>query len=231
MRIITVTRLELPLVAHDWAWRVRQADVIAGSWRRARVAKPALFDGRVLMMRGGEVAEDLYKGSFFETDFSAFLAWRDLDCPDASVRNGFGMAALRGSDGGYVLGVMGQHTANAGQIYFPSGTPDPSDVREGAVDLSGSVERELFEETGLRPADVRIEELWHVVEYGPRTGFLRPVAVDAPAAEVAREIEARLRRETRPELSGMHVVHRRADVDPARVPDFLVRWFERVLPE
>ncbi len=230
MRIITVSRLELPVIEHDWEWRGREADAIAERWARARAAKPALFDGRVLMMRGGVVTEDLYGAAFFETDFSAFLAWRDLDFPDPSVRNGFGMAALRGSDGAYVLGVMGEHTANAGQIYFPSGTPDRSDVREGAVDLAGSVERELCEETGLRAADVRFEDRWHVVDYGARTGFLRPVAVDAPAAEIAREIEARLRHEARPELAGMHVVRRRADVDPARVPDFLVRWFEGVLP-
>jgi 8-oxo-dGTP pyrophosphatase MutT (NUDIX family) len=231
MRIVTVRLLELPIVDHHWPWREDNADRIAERWARSLEAKPALFDGRVLMMRGGAAAADLYEANFFETDFSAFLAWQDLGFPDKSVRNGFGMAALRGSDGGFVLGVMADHTANAGRIYFPAGTPDRSDIRDAAVDLAGSVERELLEETGLARPEVAFEDRWHVVEFGTKTGFLRPVSVDAPAAEVAAEIDARLRRQVRPELSGMHVVRRRADVDPARMPDFLVHWFESVLAE
>src|SRR3954469_22008655 len=72
-----------------------------------------------------------------------FLAWRDWGCPDRTVFNGFGMGALRCADGVFVLGEMGQHTANAGRVYFPSGTPDLDDISGRAVDIAGSVAREV----------------------------------------------------------------------------------------
>ena len=93
--------------------------------------------------------------SYFETDFASFLAWRDWGFPDSDVFNGFGMGALRCADGAFVMGEMGHHTANAGRIYFPSGTPDLDDLSGDTVDIAGSVAREVEEETGLTPADYR----------------------------------------------------------------------------
>src|SRR5204862_5074520 len=74
-------------------------------------------------------------------------------CALPILRNCFPMAALRSSDGAFLLGVMGAHTATAGQIYFAAGTPDPNDIVGDTVDLEGAVMRELTEETGLGLAD------------------------------------------------------------------------------
>ena len=125
------------------------------AFRRPGAEKSALWNGRVLLGRNPVFEGERLSASYFETDFASFLAWRDWGFPDNSVFNGFGMGALLSSDGAFALGEMGQHTANAGRIYFPSGTPDLDDVRDGAVDISGSVARELKEETGLAPADYR----------------------------------------------------------------------------
>jgi 8-oxo-dGTP pyrophosphatase MutT (NUDIX family) len=112
-----------------------------------------MFNGRVLLLRRGAIADGTLSGAYLETDFASFIAWRDWGFPDKTMRNCFPMAALRSSDGAYLLGVMGGHTATAGQVYFPAGTPDPNDIVGESVDLEAGVMRELAEETGLGPAD------------------------------------------------------------------------------
>ena len=73
------------------------------------------------------------------------------------------MAALRTRDGACLLGEMGAHTINAGQIYFAAGTPDPSDIFGDEVDLAASVAREMEEETGFTPAQAPPAPGWSVV--------------------------------------------------------------------
>ena len=82
--------------------------------------------------------------------------------------------------------------SNAGRIYFPSGTPDLDDIRDGAVDISGSVARELEEETGLAPGDYRSEPDWHCVYTGPAVAMIRILRVDMPGEALRARIEANL---------------------------------------
>ena len=142
--------------------------------------------------------------------------------------NGFGMGALRGSDGAFVLGEMGQHTSNAGRIYFPSGTPDPDDVKGETLDIAGSVVREVEEETGLTPADYRADSAWDCLSTGVAAAMMRTLHVDAPGATLAARIEANLARQHEPELSAIHVVRQIADLSPA-MPGFVTAYIEAQL--
>ena len=72
------------------------------------------------------------------------------------------MGTIRSSDGAFLLGVMGGHTANAGQIYFPSGTPDLT-TSMATVDLAGNVRRECWRKPGLQPDDFAAEPGWYTV--------------------------------------------------------------------
>ena len=156
MSLIPLRATELVVVHRPWEWAVREQARIAAHWAAQAKGNSTLFDGRVLVAWHYEIVDDVLRGSCLETDFSKFLAWRDFGFPDTSIVNIFAMAALRAEDGAYLMGVMGQHTANPGRIYFPAGTPDPNDVVDGSVDLAGSVIRELMEETGLGTGDVTI---------------------------------------------------------------------------
>ena len=139
--------------------------------------------------------------------------------------NGFGMGALRCADGAFVLGEMGQHTSNAGRIYFPSGTPDLDDIRDGAVDIAGSVVRELEEETGLTPADYRADADWHCVVSGFAIAIIKILTVEMAGEALRAKIEANLARQTQPELSSIHLVRNTGDFTAA-MPRFVTAFLE-----
>jgi 8-oxo-dGTP pyrophosphatase MutT (NUDIX family) len=177
-----------------------------------------MWNGRVLILRRGEIANGVLSGAYSDVDFASFLAWRDWDFPDTSVRNCFPMAALRSSDGAFLLGVMGAHTANAGRIYFPSGTPDPNDIVGDAVDLEASVMRELTEETGLGELDVHAEAGWTAIVVGQRLALMKIVQANATADALVFRIRAFLSTQNEPELADMYIVRTLSDFRDAMPP-------------
>ena len=220
----------LDFVVEAWTWpfaETRRAEIAAHFADQQR-EKPALWNCRVLLGRNPVFAGDLLSASYFETDFASFLAWRDWGFPDASVFNGFGMGALRCADGAFVLGEMGQHTANAGRIYFPSGTPDLDDVREGTLDISGSVTRELEEETGLAPGEYESEPHWHCIYTGPALAMIRMLRVNMPGDVTRDRIVANLAKQREPELSAIHLVRGVHDLTSA-MPRFVTAFIEAQL--
>jgi 8-oxo-dGTP pyrophosphatase MutT (NUDIX family) len=227
-RIRRVTALELKVT--PWVWpfaQARRAEIDAHFAEQQR-AKPGIWNGRVLLARNRSFDGDRLAADYFETDFASFLAWRDWGFPDTSVFNGFGAGALRSSDGAFVLGEMGAHTANAGRIYFPAGTPDLDDIRDGAVDIPGSVSREAEEETGLGPADYRAAPDWCCVDTGVSIAMIRTLQTDLSGEALRAKIEANLARQSQPELAAIHLVRRRSDLTGA-MPRFVTAWLETQL--
>jgi 8-oxo-dGTP pyrophosphatase MutT (NUDIX family) len=217
----------LDLAVQPWSWpfaEAGRADIEAHFALKQR-EKPKLWNGRVLLGRNPVFAGERLTASYFETDFASFLAWRDWGFPDKDVFNGFGMGALLASDGAFALGEMGQHTSNAGRIYFPSGTPDPDDIRGGALDIEGSVARELEEETGLTAADYRGETHWHCVFTGPAVAMIRILHVDQPGEALRARIEANLALQRSPELAAIHLVRGVGDLT-ASMPRFVTAFIE-----
>ena len=222
------TTLDLPV--ENWSWpfaETRRAEISA-HFAEKRRDKPKMWNGRVLMGRNPVFAGERLSASYFETDFASFLAWRDWGFPDHGVFNGFGMGALRCADGAFVLGEMGPHTSTAGRIYFPSGTPDLDDISHGAVDISGSVARELGEETGLAPDQYRSEPDWHCVFTGPAMAMIRILHVDMTGDALRARIEANLALQQLPELAAIHLVRGTRDLTAA-MPGFVTAFIEAQL--
>jgi 8-oxo-dGTP pyrophosphatase MutT (NUDIX family) len=224
-RIHRVTTLDLTFEPWDWPFAQTRRAEIDAHFGLAQREKPGLWNGRVLLGRDPVFEGHRFAASYFETDFASLLAWRDWGYPDGDVFNGFGMGALRCADGAFVLGEMGGHTANAGRIYFPAGTPDLDDIRGDSVDIAGSVVREVAEETGLTPEDYQLSPHWDCVVTGVSIAMMRLLHVAIPGEAMRARIEANLAAQTEPELSAIHLVRGLRDLTSA-MPRFVTAFLE-----
>jgi 8-oxo-dGTP pyrophosphatase MutT (NUDIX family) len=232
-RIVVVDDIIFDVETRAWPFEIDEAEAIDRHWDVLRCKKPLLFNGRVFLAFENRLetrsGRPILRGAAASVDFKAFLAWRDFGFPDPGVRNCFAMAALLSADGGFILGRMSETTANGGKIYFPAGTPDLGDVKNGALDLAGSVGRELLEETGIAPDEVAFAPDWTVVFEGPRIACMKITRSPLPAAEIEARFQAFVARQAQPELVGLHAVFSVDDLDERRMPAFTLRYLRHVL--
>lgn len=223
-----VARLELPVREQHWPFAADNVEEIASYFSELQVTTPHLWNGGMLLTRNPRVAGDCFSADYFPTDYASYLAWRGWGFPDASVFSAFGMGALRASDGAFVLGEMAPTTANAGKVYFPAGTPDPQDVRDGALDMAGGIAREMIEEVGLGPADYVAAPRWTCVFSGQRIALIRELHSPLKAEALRERIAATIAAQDDPELSGIHLVRGVSDLTPA-MPPFVAAYLRSVL--
>ncbi|AZO81150.1 hypothetical protein BLM15_01935 [Bosea sp. Tri-49] len=231
--MVALDRVEARVEVFDWAFARERADEIATHWDKLTVGKPAMFNGRVMLQHRAAIEDGVFHAGYFEADYAAFLSWRDFgvqsSLPQPTIRNGFAMAALRSNDGAFLLGRMGDHTANPGKVYFAAGTPDKEDARpDGSLDLAGSVTRELCEETGLTLDEISVEERWTAVIVPGRVAFMRPVAVSWSAEEARALMLERIETQAEPELSDIVIVRNLADCAAYDMPPFMTSYLVHI---
>ncbi len=223
-----VTQLDLKFQRWSWPFADERRADIAAHFALKQREKPKMWNGPILLARNPVFTGNRFSASYFDIDFASFLAWRDWGFPDKGVFNGFGMGALRCSDGAFVLGEMSQHTANGGRIYFPSGTPDLNDVSDSAVDMPSSVGREVEEETGLTSKDYRPGAHWDCVVSGSAIALIQILEVDGSGEALQARIEANLARQSQPEFAAIHLVRAPSDLTSA-MPRFVTAFIEQQL--
>jgi 8-oxo-dGTP pyrophosphatase MutT (NUDIX family) len=228
--LVAIRAVEARVAPYAWPFAAERKDAIAAHWAALSRSKPAMYNGQVLLQRAGERRGDVFHADYFPIDYASFVTWLAAGAPETGgvqVRNGFAMGALKSRDGAYLMGVMGDHTANAGKVYFAAGTPDLGDVTaDGAVDLAGSVLRELEEETGLTADEVSVGEGWRAIIGRERIAFMRALAIDLDADEAKALMLARIARQAEPELAGIAIARSRADIDPERMPLFMQAFLQ-----
>jgi NUDIX domain len=218
--IRALDRVEIIVESWRWDFANARADEIASHFAARQRERPALWNGRVLLMHRFAVENGVLRGASFETDYANFLAWRDWGCPEAGVSNVFAAAALQAADGAFLVGRMAPSTSIAGQWLFPCGTPDPKDVSAGMLDLAGSARRELFEETGLDIGALQAQPGWTLVRDNGFVGLLKRVTANESAEDLRARIARYLAGEAQPEFSELRILRGITDIDPG-MPRFL----------
>jgi 8-oxo-dGTP pyrophosphatase MutT (NUDIX family) len=223
--IFPIDRLALSFVPKPWPFAEERRAEIDAYFAELQRQKPAIWNGRVLLLHRQVVREGVFSGDYLETDYASFAAWRHWGMPKAGVHDCFGAAAVIAADGAVLLGVMGAQTANAGWIYFPAGTPDPSDIVGGTVDLDRSVARELREETGLDVYEFAPDPGWTTVLEGGLIVQIKTLRSPLAAEDLRARMLAHLATEAEPELADIRIVRGRPDFDPA-MPRFVTVFLE-----
>jgi hypothetical protein len=225
--IFDVERIEIGFEAWPWRFAVDQRAMIESDFAAFQRRRPGVWNGRVLLMNRYAVAGSGLRGACFETDYASFITWRDRGFPDLSVYNFFAAGALRGADGGYLVGEMAPYTAGAGARYFPCGTPEPDDVGpDQVVDVAGNLAREMLEETGIAIDEVVAETGWSVVVDRCFIGLIKRLTAAQSAERLRARIVDHLASEQHPELSDIHIVRGPADLHP-RMPQSVVAFLQR----
>lgn len=228
--LFRIERLDLSFTPKPWPFAQEKQAEIATAFAELQRRKPAIWNGRILLLYRQAIEDGVFRGDYLETDYASFSTWCSWGMPETGVRDCFGAGAVISADGAVLLGVMGAHTANAGQIYFFAGTPDPSDIFDGRVDLEASVARELKEETGCDIGEFEVVPGWTVVLDEARIVQIKTLR-SAETAEILRgRMLTHLAREKQPELADICIVRGRGDIVPAMRPftkAFLEHHFDR----
>ena len=226
--IFNTDRVACRFTPWSWPFAEQRRAAIKSHFASRVEENPSLWNGRVLLSHESSLQSDGMLFSFFETDFASFLAWWEWGFPDRTVTNCFAMGAIRSADGAFLLGVMGPHTAKPGSIYFPAGNPEPGDIVNGAVDLAGSLFRELEEETGLSRTLFSTRPVWTAVMDGQIAALIRVLTAKERAAKLRARVLAHLEGQQKPELADLRTVRSRSDLDPM-MPGYLQAFLDYAL--
>jgi hypothetical protein len=102
IQIIELDRVEISVEPWHWEFAIAQRDQIARYFAQKKKEQPRLWNGRVLLMHRYTISNRALRGRSFTTEFANFLAWRDWNYPDPTIRDFFGAAGLCAADGAYL---------------------------------------------------------------------------------------------------------------------------------
>ena len=222
--VVPVHDVDIRLSDEPHPFEAANAEAIAANWEREVTANPRLFNGRMVLPNVVRLEEGILAGTSHEIDFATFLYWR-RQAERGSGFHLFGYAILVAADGALVAGRMGNHTANAGKVYFAAGSFEPGDFVDGRMSFRANTFREVREETGLDLAVAREEGSFGLLRAGRSVLLFRRYFLPDDADTIARSIAAHIAADPDPEIVEPVIIRDAAMNEPtvAHMPP-LLQW-------
>ncbi|RWO80267.1 MAG: hypothetical protein EOS18_13885 [Mesorhizobium sp.] len=201
------------------------AQAIAENWRRETAANPALFDGTVVLLSALGYRDNSLVGRCHAVRYSTFMLWRG-NRQVAGAEHAYAHAMLVAGDNALVAIRMASHTVNAGRVYFAAGSFEPTDFRDGLVDVDFNMIREVREETGLDLAGAARGRRYYALSTATGTVIFRRYREAASADEIAQRISAFVATEAEPEIDGPVIIRSADDLPDGLMPHMkpLIEW-------
>ncbi len=183
------------------------------NWRREIEANPALFDGQVVLLSKLVYDEGRLEGLCHTIRFATFLEWRRTR-PLHSAEHAYACAIPVTSDNALIAIRMGDHTSNAGKIYFAGGSFEPQDFPGGVADLHLNMAREVGEETGIDISGLARDAHFYLRSSNGASVLFRRYYLGMPAEQAVEKINHFIAGEEEPEIEEPVIIR-----DPANLPD------------
>lgn len=226
--ILPVDHIDVVLDPSQHPFERGNAEAIARNWQREIVAKPALFDGTVVLLSELGYTGGRLFGRCHAVRYSTFMYWRKDRAGTAA--HAFAHPMLVTKDNALIAIRMAAHTVNAGRVYFAAGSFEPEDFPGGRVDAHGNMVREVMEETGLDISGARRGGRHYALATERGTVIFRRYFLDENADYIASRIRDFVASEVEPEIDGPVVIRDARDLPQELMPHMppLIDWhFDR----
>lgn len=219
--------LDFTFAPWSWSFAENRRREIDRFFRRECEKNPALWNGRLLLLRNASVADGVMSGSFFETDYASLLAALAWDVMGETVKACFPAAAILASDGAFIVGEMAEYTYHAGEVLFPCGAVERADLAGVQLNFFAALRRELMEETGIAADTLEPASGWYAVTVGPRLPLIKIMRANEVADGLKKRICGKLGAQRRPELREILVVRGPSDLSD-RMPLWVTAFLRHV---
>jgi 8-oxo-dGTP pyrophosphatase MutT (NUDIX family) len=222
--IVPVDEIDVVLDPSKHPFERGREAAIAENWAHEIAAKPALFDGKVVLLSEFGYDGGRLFGRCHAVGYSTFLYWRKDRA--ATAAHAFAHPMLVTNDNALIAIRMGAHTVNAGRVYFAAGSFEPEDFVGGVVDAHGNMVREVLEETGLDISSARRGERHYALATERGTVIFRRYFLDETADAIASRIRDFVAGEKEPEIEEPVVIRNSRDLPAGLMPHMppMIDW-------
>lgn len=222
--ILPVDKIDVVLDPAQHPFERGKEEAIADNWRHEIAAKPALFDGTVVLLSEFGYDRGRLFGRCHAVGYSTFMYWRKDRVGTAA--HAFAHPMLVTKDNALIAIRMAAHTVNAGRVYFAAGSFEPEDFPDGVVDPHGNMAREVREETGLDIGEVRRGDRHYALATERGTVIFRRYFLDEDADTLAPRIRDFVARETEPEIEEPVIIRNARDLPEGLMPHMqpMIDW-------